>query len=44
VDVKFLRVNPDGTYARPIDGDMARPRPRPVSGERNESNGLQEVS
>jgi hypothetical protein len=27
VDVKFLRVNADGTYARLSDRDVVRPRP-----------------
>ena len=35
VDVRFLRVNPDGTYARLSDLDASRPRPARVAQHRS---------
>lgn len=34
VEADFLRMKPDGTYARPTDGE--KPRPRPVKAEIDE--------
>jgi hypothetical protein len=31
VDLKFLRANPDGTYARASEGDVSRARQAPAS-------------
>jgi hypothetical protein len=42
VDVKFLRLNADGTYARLSDGHMARPHSATV--DTNTSHRLPEAS
>jgi len=42
VDLKFLRVNPDGTYTRLSDGDAVRSRPSTAAG--NAPHNMREMS